>query len=299
MDKQKEFEDLVNIGRDARQCPLFRDKFTGEWKHDKALIESIEKNENEYQNYKYKGIAEKDFEQLKFNELFMKRLAHPDKRKIDWVEYGFYLLGDLKDKRVCDFGCGFGETAVYMAKCGANVHAFDISSFGVEATKRAAKANNVENKIIAEVRSAHDTKYPDNFFDAVLAVGVLHHLKLDYAVAEIKRILKPGGKFVFLEPVINHPLIEFLKWKTPLHRYLSLPTASKFEKSLEKNDIECIKSIFPNTKISKFRLFAMLESKLNDDRQKIYRLYFLDYIIFSIIPFLRRFASAVVGIGVK
>ncbi len=54
--------------------------------------------------------------------------------------------------------------------------------------------------------------YEDNFFDTVLMVSILEHLKpleLEQAFAEVKRVLKPGGQMVYGTPV-EKPFMVFM-----------------------------------------------------------------------------------------
>ena len=52
-------------------------------------------------------------------------------------------------------------------------------------------------------------------FDAVLGKQILHHLDLGVAIPEIVRVLRPGGRAVFLEPLIHNPLLEGYRRLTP------------------------------------------------------------------------------------
>jgi hypothetical protein len=72
-----------------------------------------------------------------------------------------------------------------------------------------------------------------------------------------------------------------------------------FEDSLSKKDLRYIASHFDNLKIDRFRFFARLEGKLHDHQEKIYRLYKADYVMFRLLPFMKQFASAVVGVANK
>jgi 2-polyprenyl-3-methyl-5-hydroxy-6-metoxy-1,4-benzoquinol methylase len=295
----KDYLLLRKFGRDGGKGPVFRENLNGEYEKNKDIIKKIEEHEANYHDANFKGILEKNINELKLSQYLIGRLTSPDSRKIHWVEYAFYLLGNIEGKRVCDFCCGHGEMSVYLAKCGAYVDAFDVSEIGVECVKKLAQANNVKDQVAVKVRSAYKTEYPSGYFDAVLAAGALHHLHLPYALEEIKRILKPGGKLVFLEPIVSHPLMEFIKWKTPLNKLLTLRTATLFEESLNEKDLLYIMSKFSNVEMDRFRFFTRLEGKLHDNQEKIYRLYKADYIMFKLFPFMKHFASAVVGVAYK
>ena len=50
-----------------------------------------------------------------------------------------------------------------------------------------------------------------NRFDIIYGTGILHHLNLKACLDEIERILKPGGKFVFIEPLGTNPVINLYR----------------------------------------------------------------------------------------
>src|SRR6188768_4426697 len=60
-----------------------------------------------------------------------------------WVRPAFGKLGELRGKRVLDYGCGHGMAAVTLARAGAYVTAFDLSPGYVVETCRRATANGV------------------------------------------------------------------------------------------------------------------------------------------------------------
>jgi SAM-dependent methyltransferase len=102
----------------------------------------------------------------------------------------------LTGKQVLDAMCGSGQMAAYLLGQQAQVTGLDISP---EVTQQLeTKLPNVR----AVCRSILDSGFPDATFDAVFAVGGLHHLhpNLAPAMAEICRILKPGGHLCFAEP---------------------------------------------------------------------------------------------------
>ncbi len=111
--------------------------------------------------------------------------------------------------KVLDLGCGVGRHTIYFASIGYDVCAMDLSEEAVNSTKKWLK----EEGLKAEVTKGKMTKlnYPDNYFDLVLAYNVIYHaFKHDVikTIAEINRVLKPGGYF-YVTILTKDPNIPF------------------------------------------------------------------------------------------
>jgi len=133
-------------------------------------------------------------------------------------EYALGLLGDVNGKVLVDAGCGAGANAVCFAQTGAKVFAFDISIGMLEATRRLAQENGVLARVNVVKMAAEDLAYPSGFADLVFGHSILHHTDLALTRQEVHRILRPGGRAVFLEPLGHHPLIRVFRWLTPSRR---------------------------------------------------------------------------------
>jgi SAM-dependent methyltransferase len=109
------------------------------------------------------------------------------------------LLEVRNAKMVLDFGSGSGRHVVYFARRGLSVFGFDSSAEGIELAKTALN----EAGLTADLQllgMESRLPYEDAFFDAVIAVQVIHHAKLvtiEHIVSEINRVLKKEG-FVFI-----------------------------------------------------------------------------------------------------
>lgn len=101
---------------------------------------------------------------------------------------------------VVDVGCGEGQVARLAASADLAAIGVDTASAQLtEARRRAGGPRYLQG-------SATELPLPDRCADAVVACLVFEHLAdLDAAVAEVARVLRPGGRFLFL---MNHPLLQ-------------------------------------------------------------------------------------------
>ena len=60
--------------------------------------------------------------------------------------------------------------------------------------------------------------YPDNSFDMAVGFAILHHLDIPLALSQLRRVLKPGGRAFFAEPLASNPLIRVYRRLTPQYR---------------------------------------------------------------------------------
>lgn len=86
------------------------------------------------------------------------------------------LRPPVKPYRVLDIGCGEGKDAVFLAKNGYRVTAFDVAENGIAKARELAKHNHVE--VDFYVANMHEYKI-DTEYDIVFSSGVLHYLPLN------------------------------------------------------------------------------------------------------------------------
>lgn len=141
-----------------------------------------------------------------YSEDFLRMLA---RRNVDKV--AFHLLPLLKPgMRVLDFGCGPGTISVGLAKRvePGELHGIDIAESQIEMAREAAKAGGHDNATF-RVASVGDLPFEDGFFDAAHGHAILMHVsQLDEGLAELKRVLKPGGTLSLRELVANSNMYE-------------------------------------------------------------------------------------------
>jgi len=96
-------------------------------------------------------------------------------------------------KRVLEIGCGLGTDAAQFAGAGAAYVGMDLSSASIGLASRNLQLRNLPAQWL--VSDAESLPFPDDTFDCVYSNGVLHHTPdLPLAVAEIYRVLRPGGR---------------------------------------------------------------------------------------------------------
>lgn len=115
-----------------------------------------------------------------------------------------------------EYGCGTGALAFDLAAKGCRSAAIDISPVAIETAEAEAKERGLDVRF--EEMNAEAMTFESNSFDLVYGSGILHHLDIERATAEVVRVLRPGGRAVFLEPMGYNPLINAYRRATPAMR---------------------------------------------------------------------------------
>ncbi|NET77998.1 class I SAM-dependent methyltransferase [Okeania hirsuta] len=158
-------------------------------------------------------------------------------------------MGDLTNKYLLDLGCGAGENSVYFAKKGARCVATDYSSGMVDVAVKLAETNGVQ--IEGKVMDAMALEFADNTFDFVYASNLLHHLpNPKLAIREMHRVLKPGGKACFWDPLKHNPVIN-------VYRRIATKVRTEDEMPLDINLVNFIKSLYSETAYDTFWLATL------------------------------------------
>lgn len=138
-----------------------------------------------------------------------------------------WILANLPAHRgtAIDIGCGEGKLVAQLAARFAQVRGTDADeSMRVEAAERCAGLTNVtiDDSQLAEL---------DGPVDLITMIAVLHHLDVEKALADVKRLLAPGGRFLVvglaapvsirdtawdLASAVTNPLIGLIKHPRPV-----------------------------------------------------------------------------------
>ena len=109
------------------------------------------------------------------------------------VETFFSPNGSVKDKKILDIGSGKGNHLVGFKRAG-------LEAYGLDKRNECVSALSDFDIRICDIEK-ESIPYDDDYFDFVFSKSVLEHVSnTDNFLAETLRVMKPGGKAVFMTP---------------------------------------------------------------------------------------------------
>lgn len=179
-------------------------------------------------------------------------------------------LGDVRGKYLLDLGCGAGENSVYFAGKGARCVAADYSPGMVEVALQLAQKNGVE--VEGRTVNAMALDFSDNTFDIVYAANLLHHIPdPKIALQEMHRVLKPGGKACFWDPLKHNPVIN-------VYRRMATEVRTEDEMPLDIKIVDYVRSRFSRVCYDTFWLTSLwiflkfyLVEKVNPNQERYWK----------------------------
>ena len=120
------------------------------------------------------------------------------------------FVGELRGRRVVEYGCGLGDLTLRLAREGAHVTAVDLSPRSIDYVRRRAHESGLGPNIQTQVAAAERLPFFDESFDLAFGHGVIRFLSPELGAPELHRILRPGGRAVFSEPLHMRPIMRFL-----------------------------------------------------------------------------------------
>ncbi|MBI1875770.1 MAG: class I SAM-dependent methyltransferase [Acidobacteria bacterium] len=150
-------------------------------------------------------------------------LLRPNRRRwwnAYWDMYTYLLSLDLRAKRCLVVGCGFGSDALYLAKMGAEVHAFDLCPESLDTASRLARREGLD--VSFREMPAERLTYDDSMFDLLLARDILHHVDIPAATAEMRRVCCDGALWV-VDEIYSHSITEVVRRSWVVEKLLYRP----------------------------------------------------------------------------
>lgn len=253
----------------------------------KPVLDDVLREEARFANDDYAPYAD----DLSINPVMFRRY-HTPSELWDWRQLAALLLGELTGKDLLDMACGMGEESVYFAKLGARVTGIDISDVGIASLKKRAAYHHLD--ITALEMRCDPTSFDDDSFDRIHGLGILHHVGIEAGLAEVDRLLRPGGLAVFLEPLGDSPTVEAVKTFLMKHaRFLGeFDHVTDHEHNLTWREVATAVRRFADVRIYPYHLLYRLK--------RFFPFHWLDAVrridsgLLALAPRLRHFAGGVV-----
>ena len=146
---------------------------------------------------------------------------------IKWRNKVVQLVSDTQPKNILDIATGTGDLAINLSRTNASqIIGLDISEGMLEVGRKKILNKELHNTIDMVVGDSENLPFDDNSFDAItVAFGVRNFENLKAGLAEILRVLKPGGIVVILETSV--PTKFPFKQGYYLHSNIVLPLVGK------------------------------------------------------------------------
>ena len=196
----------------------------------------------------------------KFNDIMSMGLARR------WRKKALLTLKDYNPENILDIAAGTADICIksfeYLRP--RNVTGIDISEKMLEIGKKKVADAGLSDRVTLRVEDVSSMSFADQSFDAATtSFGIRNFEKLDQSLQEIRRVLKPQGKFVILEmsepqtPVIKQGYLLYTKTLIPFavktfandpkaYSYLTssmsaFPQGKQLIYILKKNGFRCLK----------------------------------------------------------
>ena len=182
---------------------------------------------------------------------FQTRFTYDPDREHVWKHIASYLSKDIPKKgKVLELGAGY--CAFINNVKASEKHALDVSDI----------IRKFANKdVTTHVQSAVNMKkFRADYFDAVLASNFFEHLypkQFQKTIMEIRRILKPGGKLIIIQPNFRYSYREYFDDYTHVSMFTELSMTDVLESQgfiIKK----CLPRVLPYTMKSRLKAFSFM-----------------------------------------
>lgn len=145
-----------------------------------------------------------------------------------WRRSAIRQLAPGKPKRILDIATGTGDFAILAAQalCPEKIVGIDISEGMLKVAREKVKDAHLEEKVEMRKEDCLAMSFPDNTFDAATsAFGIRNFQDLDKGLAEICRVMKPGGQLSLVE--LTTPVSFPMKQLFKIYSHTILPIYGK------------------------------------------------------------------------
>ena len=176
-------------------------------------------------------------------------LRRPYLRFEDWVGEAVN-----PDDAVLDLCCGDGQFSYVAAKAGARVTGLDLAEPSLKlAADRCPK--NVDGKMEWRAGDCESLPFDDAAFDGVVCAGGFSYGEWDLVLAEVRRVLRPGGWLIAVDSFNHNPIYRLNRW---LHRLRGRRTGAVNARIPSRRWLANIRERFDEVQVEYFGVFAFM-----------------------------------------
>lgn len=154
----------------------------------------------------------------------------------------------IKGKNILEIGCASGSDAIEYSKHAESYTGVDISDKAIDNCRSLNLAN-----ATFHCTDGHVLPIADNSVEGVIVNGLLHHMDLNLAFSEIRRVLKPNGFLVFREPLGTNPIFQLYRLLTPGARTVD-------ERPFTFRDLKLMRSFFVMQEVQWFGFTSIVSA---------------------------------------
>jgi ubiquinone/menaquinone biosynthesis C-methylase UbiE len=165
--------------------------------------------------------------------------------------YARELLGLIDGhRRILEVGAGDCSDSITLAGSTNRVWAIDISARRLSRGRREIDNMGKANRVLPIRMDSHRLAFPDNCFDLIIGNSVLLFLDKGRFLEECCRTLKPGGRAMFANESMDHPLLKV--WRS------LLPRLRARERITQRLSVPCIEALIERFGQGTHREFYLL-----------------------------------------
>lgn len=118
-----------------------------------------------------------------------------------WRKKAVNMLREIQPKKILDLASGTGDFAIASLKLNpTEIVGMDISEGMLDVGREKMKKHGFDSVISMRLGDSENLPFEDNYFDALtVGFGVRNYENLEKGLAEMLRVVRPGGKIIVLE----------------------------------------------------------------------------------------------------
>lgn len=203
------------------------------------MSEVLRFNNNQFNPQEEEELVRDQYNDVGLNVNLRWEIYEFGRKPFDFVNDVYKKAGIPSDASLLDVGCNDGLVLAGIRETG---HKGSLVGLDVNETPLIS-GNFRENKDVSTIQficgSAEEMPFDDNSFDSATALFMLYHVDRDVALAELQRVVKPGGKIIISTSGENNKMVH-RKFEECIANELNVCPPKKFNSKFSTNNAPLI-----------------------------------------------------------